>query len=425
MIYRIISVILVVAMISMVGPFVPRAKAIPVFDASHTATSIYNGITSTIISATEAVDASVNASGWIATLGKWAVGTGAPYILLSAKALAFIAIQKSMQAMIGKGDGLIIRDYNDYLFLKPKQQAMMQMDTFFNTVSRGRSSVLNYEGVGPNYDAYLIAQARQSIMGHSFSTNIQNYATNPQQLFAGGNMKGIMSYMQCANNVACYTLTAQNQYEKELARAKEIAKEEGKSGFMPQKENGRITKPAELAKNALTQVDQLGTQVIMDAALTDNAVDSGLPSALNQVAQGTAITIAGRLGNYGLSDAAGREAIRNKNDQQTMSLGYTLGGGFGASIGGVQVNTGAAAFSGQIMIGNTCAVAGGDVNGTGATVMINGVKTNCPTAGQANAVAPSAVYVMPSITCTQNSQCTPGIIPAGTFICKQSKCVKP
>jgi lambda repressor-like predicted transcriptional regulator len=243
--------------------------------------------------------------------------------LAAAKIAALLAVQKAVALMIGdtSGDSLIIRDYNNYLFVAPKQRAMAQMDAFFNTVSKGRLSYLNYEGVGPNYDAYLVSQAKQVINGTNFVTNIQEQVSDPSQLFSGGNMKAFSKYMECANNVACYTFTAANKYNQELTKAQEIAKLEQQNGLLPKKSStGRIISPAILAQNALLQVDQMGTNLI----ISSNAETwEALPGALMQVAEGAVMSIASRAINYGISDKAGQAAIQSKNAQFPFSLSYS------------------------------------------------------------------------------------------------------
>lgn len=334
--------------------------------------------------------------GTIATIGEWAwekaevlkeiiMAQG----VLAAKIAALLTVQKATSLVIGDGkDGTIIRDFNDYLYVSPQQKAMEQMNSFFNTTSRGRLSALNYEGVGPNYDAYLVMEAKRMIGGQQFSTNIQEQVTDPSQMFSGGNMKGIMSYMQCANNVPCYTLTSTARYNAELIKAQTLAREENVNGFVPKKLNGRIVQPAALAQSALSQMDKLGTDVILMA-------DNKDPAAYAQIAQGAAISLTARLTNYGIADSEGREKIRNQNDEFPFSLGYSTNGGIGVTAGGVTLKTGIGSWTGFLQVGNVCAAGGFEVDARGAAVLINGQKRQCPYPS-----ANSSSVTGPSITCT-------------------------
>jgi hypothetical protein len=304
----------------------------------------------------------------------------------AAKIAALLAVQQITQAIIGSGDGGVISDWNNYLYVSPQQRAMAQMNAFFNTASRGRLSTLNYEGVGPNYDAYLVAQARLAIAGQPFTTNLQDSVTDPSQIFAGGNMKGIVNYMKCANNVACYTLTSSEQYKIEFAKAQEIARNQQMNGFLPIKKNGKIVQPAAFAYTALTQVDQMGTQIIMNA-------DADV-SAYAQIAAGAGISIASRSFNYMLADSKGKDEIRNKNDQFPFSLGYSTNGGVGISAGGVTATSGVGQWSGGMQIGNTCATGNFTLDSGGATVDIHGNKITCPASSRPNgSVTPATIKV--------------------------------
>lgn len=300
-------------------------------------------------------------------------------VIVLAKLVAAYAEQTLVKAIVGDED-TIIRDFGDYLYNNPNQKALVQMNLFFNNSSQGRGSSLNYEGVGPNYDAYLIAQAKSSIVGQPFVTNIQSQVVDPTTgMFSGGNMKGVMSFFQCSNNPYCYTLAATNQYQSEYSKAQEIAKAENTGGFKPTKKNGRITNPAAIAQNALLEVDQMGTKLSMDATNHGNAEET--PAALAQIAEGTAISTVARLTNYGIVDPL-KKSIDKTLAKLPFSLSYseTDGWAVDSSLGGVNLSTGAAYFNGSVQIGNACATLNAGTNGSGQTaVIIDGVSRPCPT----------------------------------------------
>ena len=283
----------------------------------------------TLASIMNLIPEALGAAGSWATLGTQIASTVkttvGQIIITASKIAALLAVQKATQLLIGDGGGSgVITDWNNYLYVSPQQTAIAQMNSFFTTVSQGRLSSLNYEGVGPNYDAYLVGQAQQAIAGQTFQTNLQQQVTDPSQLLSGGNTKGLMTYMQCANNVACYTLTATAQYNTQLAKAQDIAKNEQSNGFLPQKKNGIIVQPASVVAGALTAIDQLGTQLIMST--TD---DSGVASGEAQIAAGASISIIARGLNYSTASTQGKQAIANKNSQFPFSLSYSSANGVG------------------------------------------------------------------------------------------------
>ncbi|MEI8343764.1 MAG: hypothetical protein WCF93_02355 [Candidatus Moraniibacteriota bacterium] len=278
--------------------------------------------------------------------------------IVAAKLLAMKAEQLLVKALVGgeSGNSTIIRDFADYLYNAPKREATTQMTAFFNSTSQGRASSLNYEGVGTNYDAYLIAQAKNAINGQSFTTDIQSQVTDPAtNMFSGGNMKGVMSFFQCSNNPYCYTLVATEKYNADFTKAQTIAIHENSGGFMPTKSNGRITNPASIAQNALLEVDKMGTQLSMSA--TNNGDFEQTPSALLQIAEGTAISTAARIGNYGIVDP-----IKNSIDQKLSTLPFSLsysksaGWNVSASVGGTNLSAGLKSYNTSAKTGNSCAV---------------------------------------------------------------------
>lgn|GEM_PF-1001563 len=237
------------------------------------------------------------------------------------KISALKVVQLATQKTIGKGGGGgVITDWNNYLYTGPKQIALAQMNSFFNTANRGRASSLNYEGVGNNYNAYLLKQARQSIEGQKFTTNLQSVVTDPQHVFASGNMKGIMSYLEPANNPMGFSMIAQSRYANEVSKITAIAVAEQKDGIKPVKQNGKIIQPATLVASALTQVDQQGERLIMEAK-ADTA--EGYTGAAKQILAGMALSYAARNLNYAAADSKGKAAIQNRNDSYPFSVSYT------------------------------------------------------------------------------------------------------
>lgn len=325
---KILSAILCFALIFNMSFLTPTAKAYTNIDWSNLLTNIGQF-------ATGIYDYVVNNKQLTETVSQWVQKNANSLIINASKVAALYTVQAVTRAIIGSGSpdngGGVIGDWNNYLFVSPQQRAMAQMNSFFSTVSRGRLSSMTYEGVGPNYDAYLVSQAKKAIAGQPFSTNIQDISTNPKQMFDGGNMKGLMTYMQCANNVACYTLTSQNKYATEIATATKIAEMEQSNGFLPVKKNGKITQPAAILFNAFSQVDQFGTQLIMSTSTNEER-----GAALSQIATGTTISIAARSFQYTVGDKKQKAAVQNRNEKDPVpvfSFSYSKAGGFGAKVG--------------------------------------------------------------------------------------------
>lgn len=320
----ILCIVIVFTTVFVTKPFIPVAYA--VWGVEDIVTDFWVGAESTI-------DAIATVAGWAWEYAKYALELLKGPIIVAAKIAALYAVQEAVAMITGDdsgGSSTLIRDVGNYLFEGPKQKAMAQMKSFFTSVSSGRISALSYEGfgTGKNYDAYMAKQAQKAINmgGTEFKTTIRNVVSDPQSdLFSSGNMKGLNEYLKCPNNVACYTQTAEKQYLKAVNQAQQIAKEESVDGFLPIKDilTGRIKTPADLAKNALMQVDSQGQELIMSAAADEGASLSG---SLTQIAAGAALSIAARAINYGITDKEGDQiasSIKSGDGAFTLSTDYS------------------------------------------------------------------------------------------------------
>lgn len=313
------------------------------------------------------------------TLATFAANNLAGIAFTAVKIGALKVVQIATQKIIGTGGGGgVVTDWNDYLYIAPKQLALAQMKSFFNTASMGKASILNYEGVGPNYPNYLQTQALQTIEGQKFATNLQSIVTDPKHLLAGGNMKGIMSYLEPANNPMGYSMIAQSKYNNELSKATTIAKNSQKDGILPVKQNGKIIQPAALVANALMQVDQQGERLIMDAKADTKEEYAG---AAKQIIAGALLSVASRSLNYALADSKGKAAAQNKNDSYPFSVSYssnkTTGGQLNVSAGNTTVSTNS---STQPQGGATLNNLGSSLQNIGTNVINMGTTSICASA---------------------------------------------
>ncbi len=316
------SIILCVSMIGLYafGPFVHKANAsYPVVDVGNIVQSTISAVTDVVMK--------------VYTLAKDVAGIISSNMIVAYKIAALLTVQESVALIIGEGDGLIVRDYNQYLYTNPKQQALARMNVFFNAVSDGRLSSSTYEGVGPNYHAYLALQAKKSLVGDVKKTNLQEQVSDPNKLFSGGNMKGIMSYMQCTNNVGCMTLLSNSIYSQEFSKVQDLARSEQQNGFLPRKgSDGRIMSPSMMAQNALLDLDRFGTELIITA--DDGEDGEKLEAAIAQIAEGSLLSIVSRAANYGIPDNRASAAAQARNDQFPFSVDYNPEAGTGTLSSG-------------------------------------------------------------------------------------------
>ena len=233
--------------------------------------------------------------------------------MVLAKIAALYSVEKAVAYLLGDEGGkesMIIRDFEEYLYDLPKQTALKQMKSFLTEVTSGKSSYLNYEGIGTSYVSSLKKQAENAVSdalkgtvnGKKLVTNLQDIA-DPSNLFSKGNMKGLLASMQCANNSVCLSLYSGAKAVAEFGKAQDIAKTEQQDGMLPKKSSsGRIETPAVMMQNALVDIDKQGTNMIVSAPINGDA--NAKIASLKQIAAGALLSITSRAANYGIVDKA-------------------------------------------------------------------------------------------------------------------------
>lgn len=272
---------------------VPRmAKAIPVVEVGA---NLFTNTITTIEQTIGTIEATISA---IADDGMWVNDMMDRYLMPILKNAIVKTVYEMVENEVGTGNNgkpAFVTDWYDYLYTQPEQQTRVQMNSFFNSVSAGRLSSLNYEGAGQAYDQYLKKQAETAIYGsdQSFQTNIQNYASDPStQMFDSGNFKAFSSYLECPNNPWCYSMEAEKQYSALSDINKTVAeKTVNNDGFLPKKVDGKIVTPGAMYQSAMEGVDQLGNQLIVNAITNEDlrgVAQLAIQLAVKSITQGIA-----------------------------------------------------------------------------------------------------------------------------------------
>ncbi len=220
-------------------------------------------------------------------------------ILATIKVAAISAMNSKVAQMIGGtslGDQLFISDWNDYLYQKPAEQTKLIMNDFFTLTTRGKYASANYVGVGDvtgsvsgNYPAYLVAQAQQSIGDESagqagLEYNLDSYCASPDVLFQEGDFRCFNAMISNpANNPFGYTLSATAYYARTMNQKIEQARTEAQSsGYIGKKQNGMTIAPAATIENMMSDVQNIGNNVI--AAAENPGILSGIvQAAMNRI----------------------------------------------------------------------------------------------------------------------------------------------
>lgn len=266
---------------------------------------------------------------------KWANTLLDRYTMPIMKQLAIIMVNKSVQALIGSGNNgkpQFVTNWNDYLFLGPQQRANGYMNSFFDSATRGRLAGAS-EGVATSYDSYMVNQAQKAIAGQPCAITMQSYTSNPNKMFVDGNMRGFMAFLQPCNNPIMFADIAQTQLTNQTQKEQVLADKQQDKGFLPKMVNGVITAPAILFQSALTGIDQMGTNAIVNATTYPELIAA------------TGISIGAKTLKYNFGSAVEKNQVTTQTNSDTIfKVNYTTDTGLtvGANTGGYTtiINTG-------------------------------------------------------------------------------------
>lgn len=187
------------------------------------------------------------------------------------------------------GSEAFITDWRDYLVSQPENKASVYMNDYLSQTTRGRNTYTGYstEGfTGPaNYMANLASGAKQNIKD-SNSTQEVTYEGDPSQMFQGGNFKNMENYLSGINNPWSFNIAAQNAYEKEVTKEKEIVTTKGVAyqGFSGTSPDGgdSITYPGILVKDSLADIANIPNSTLATAKSIPEIITSVITQMLTK-----------------------------------------------------------------------------------------------------------------------------------------------
>ena len=267
--------------------FFPVKKTFALIPVEEIGGNLLTNIVTTIEQTIGTVEATISA---VADDGLWTNDMIDRYLLPALKMAAIEMMHNIISNIVSggnNGNAAFVTDWDDYLFKAPQKETRVYMNSFFNSVSAGRLSGLNYEGVGQGYDKYLKKYSENSLYGSNkqFLTYIQNYTSNPQtEMFSSGNFKAFSAFLDCPNNPYCMSMTAETVYYNELNRNTEVRKSlVNPSGYVSKVVNGKVVTPGSQFQSAMEGIDQLPNGMIVNATKAEELV-SGIISSLLRIA---------------------------------------------------------------------------------------------------------------------------------------------
>ena len=215
-------------------------------------------------------------------------------LLGALKTAAVQALNQQVGQLIGggnsSGQALFVTNYNDFLYQAPAQRTELYMNDFFTMTTRGKGSSTNYSGagssggIGGNYSSYLESVGRQATVqqGAPRTTNLEEYTTSPQAMFAEGDWRAFNAFFSNpANNPYGYSLQAEQAYQNKLEQEQReaLVKAQSAGGFLPSEQGGTVVAPGGSIQAAQNDVQNLPNQVL---ATADNPAEllSGIIGAM-------------------------------------------------------------------------------------------------------------------------------------------------
>ncbi len=163
-----------------------------------------------------------------------------------------------------------IVNWTDYLDTAPTKNTNKYMNDYISQMTAGRGSAAGYqaaEGFGGNYVAQLGQMAKAGTTERPAMLR-PTYVGNPSQnLFANGNLNNFNLLFSGVNYAPVFELYVDQKYEDRLALEKKSASDQAIAyqGFKGTGENGYITSPGSLTKDAMANAQDVGNKILANA----------------------------------------------------------------------------------------------------------------------------------------------------------------
>lgn len=193
-------------------------------------------------------------------------------IMGNLKQEAFKQINIQLSGTIGGSSAInakFIVNWTDYLDTAPTKNTNKYINDYISQMTAGRGSAAGYqsaEGFGGNYIGQMAQMARASTTERAMLR--PTYVGNPSQnLFAGGNLDNFNLLFSGVNYAPIFELHVDQEYEKRLALEKKAASDQAIAyqGFKGTGENGYITSPGSLTKDAMANAQDVGNKIVASA----------------------------------------------------------------------------------------------------------------------------------------------------------------
>lgn len=166
----------------------------------------------------------------------------------------------------GKVNGAqFITNWENYMYNEAGKATRVAINDFFTETLRGAGSSSTYvaagrsEGYGAqSMQQYLRKTGEAAISTKTGKYTLDQYCTDPFQMFGGGDLGCFTHYFDPFNNPFTYSAEVQKKYQEYLAKQEEIAKTKAiaYSGFKGVEKNGQTTTPGTVVRGIFDSLNQ-------------------------------------------------------------------------------------------------------------------------------------------------------------------------
>lgn len=203
------------------------------------------------------------------------------------KQMAVQSIVSSISGTVSGGGGsgaMFIVNYKDFLVKEPQQKTQLALNDFFSATTRGKGSNLNYvSGSGGSSSGNYASQLQRSAKNAtSFNAappvmDLQQYASSPSTIFAGGNWRGYTALISNPANNFGLTLMAKDVQLATLTQEQKLASDQAISnlGFKGKTDgNGNVMTPGSLVQAMQAQAQDVGNKALASATSLPEIITS-------------------------------------------------------------------------------------------------------------------------------------------------------
>lgn len=208
-------------------------------------------------------------------------------IMVELKKEAIDMVKEEITGSIVGDDIVFITDWQKEMFTNPQSAATTYINDFLSTTTRGKCSSSDYSSSGGSGDylSYLCSQARSmAIESETAETNIDEYMTDPAEMFDDGDWSAFSAFFQGNNNPMALGLTIQKELISKMSQEEDKARTQAiaYAGFKGTQEDGMTITPGSISKDILAESETIQLQELATTDKWEEIIGQIIASAITR-----------------------------------------------------------------------------------------------------------------------------------------------